>query len=261
MKIFVASFNRASDGAISKLVERMKEEDMYTHTCYDADYIMAVGDRTETFDFVLREFRAGKPIIHLWSGEISQGTEDEVYRHAMTIMSKLQLCTNIQAEHCVRNLCKAIGKESNAHVIGNVMLDNMVVDEFDIPEKPYNLVLYNPPTLYTEKEVGDEVSYVDDISSGIDRIWVEPNGDKFSYLILDFVTHKSMPRAKFLGLIKNCEEFITNSSCAYYEAPFLMCEDDIIMVGERNRDRNSKVGMDIPNATENIISILRKELK
>ena len=67
MKYFVASFNRASDGAISKLVTRMRKDDIYTSNVNEADYVLAVGDRSETYDFVLKQFRENKPIIHLWA--------------------------------------------------------------------------------------------------------------------------------------------------------------------------------------------------
>ena len=261
MKIYLASFNRASNGALSKLVQRLKEENMWTNSRLDADYILAVGDRTETFDFVLEEFRKEKPIIHLWAGEISQGTEDEVYRHAMTNMSELQLCTNIQAEQCVKDFCEAIGKKSNTYVIGNVMFDNLEIDETESIEKPYNLILYNPPTLCTRQEVAEEVNWIDNITQHNPRVWITPNGDKHSDIILPFTNSDNLPRPKFLGLLKNCKRFITNSSCAYYEAPFVMKKVNITMVGERNRDRNSTENMDIPNATENIIKILKEKLK
>ncbi|KKK55505.1 hypothetical protein LCGC14_3073890, partial [marine sediment metagenome] len=38
-------------------------------------------------------------------------------------------------------------------------------------------------------------------------------------------------------LLKNCERFITNSSAAYYEAPHFLREEQIIMVGARNKNR------------------------
>ena len=60
VKIFVASFNRASDGAISKLIEKMKKENLWTNDYGKADYILAVGDRRETFDFVLERYRENK---------------------------------------------------------------------------------------------------------------------------------------------------------------------------------------------------------
>ena len=254
MKIFVASFSRSSDGAISLLKEKLDTTENYE----EADYILAVGDRKETFDFVLERFRENRKIIHLWAGEISQGTHDEVYRHSMTIMSILQLCTNETAKNRVEKLLDAIDKKSNAYVVGNMMLDNLEVDESAVPENDYDLVLYNPPTNLSPDGIKKEL---DQITKMIDKpmIWVEPNGDPGSDLVKPYVTIKNLPRPVFLGLLKKCKRFISNSSCLYYEAPFLLEEDQIVQIGARNEERESKYSkMNIKNASENVKQALEK---
>lgn len=260
-KFFIATFNRASDGALSKVISKMKEENLYTDIYQEADYIIAIGDRIETYDFVLERFRENYRIIHLWAGEIDQGTHDEVYRHSITLMSELQLCTNQTSKSRVIKLCKSVDKEPNAYVIGNVMLDNMTVDESLVPNKKYNLILYNPITRSNEEEVLKEI---DEIQGYLDNnlsIWIEPNGDKFSDLVNLYVTSKTIPREKFLGLIKNCNKFITNSSCQYYEAPFLLDKTKIIPIGKRNTERESKYSnMKIEGATNRMINILKEKL-
>ena len=257
MKIFVASFNRASDGALSKLINKMKKENMYADGYNNADYILAVGDRKETFDFVLERYRENIPIIHLWAGEISQGTHDEVYRHAMTLMSKIQLCTNDKAKDRVQALCKSVDKIYCTVVVGNVMLDNMEIDESIVPNDWYNLVLYNPPTL-NPLDMAPDIASIRILIGDYNYIWIEPNGDKFSDVINEYITHKTLPRKQFLGLLKNCNRFITNSSCQYYEAPFLLKPEQIISIGKRNKNRESKYGdMSIPDASENIMKVFR----
>lgn len=257
MKIFIASFNRSSSGAIQHLVKKMQEKKWITTSPKCADYILAVGDRSEEFDFVLEQFRQNKKIIHLWAGEMSGGTHDEVYRHSITMMSMLQLCTNFKAKERVQFLLDDVGMTSHAHVVGNVMLDDMKTNDSVVPKEKYDLVLYNPSTLYGEDEVLDDLGEIQGIIEGKNHIWIAPNGDKFSDIIEPFVTHKSLPRPQFLGLIKGCDRFITNSSCQYYEAPFLMNKDNIISIGKRNTERESKYAdMSGEQATKNIIKIL-----
>jgi UDP-N-acetylglucosamine 2-epimerase len=257
MKIYIASFNRASNGAISKLKQKMIDNEYYTDNYREADYILACGDRKETFDFVLEQFRENKKIIHLWAGELSQGTHDEVYRHAITLMSKVQLCTNEEAKKVVKNLCKSIKKKYLVFTIGNIMLDNLEIDESLITEKPYDLILYNPPTELSPEEIQKELDYICSIKDK-KAIWMEPNGDINSSMIYKYVTNSNLPRPKFLGLLKNCNRFITNSSCQYYEASFLLKPEQIIPIGKRNKERNSKYSnMSIPNASDNVIKILR----
>jgi len=260
MKIFIASFNRASDGCISKLVKKLKDKNMWTDDYKKADYILAVGDRTETFMFVLDRFKENRKIIHLFAGERSCfATHDDVWRHSLTVMSMMQLCINTEAYNRVKKLCDTIGKEPNTYVVGNVYFDNMEIDESKVPKHPYTLVLYNPPTRYGIEIVEQELQIVkaqlDKFK--IDYIWVSPNEDMYSESIMPYVTHFTLPRPEFLGLMKNCEHFITNSSCQYFEGKHLLKPKQIISIGRRNIERESKYSdMSIPNASDNIIKIL-----
>ena len=258
-KIFVATFNRASDGALSKLIFKMKEENIYTDNYKEADYILAPGDRLETFDFVLKRFRENKDIIHLWAGEISKGTHDEVYRHSITLMSMMQLCTNPNAHSRVNKLFEIVGGKSNAYTVGNLMYDNLEIEEDEVPAVTYDLILYNPPTMLRESDMIIELELIEKMISGHKYIWIKPNGDKGSEIVMPYTNEDNLPRPKFLGLLKNCDRFITNSSCQYYEAPYLIKNSkNIISIGIRNSKRESKYSdMSIPNATESVMKILR----
>lgn len=257
-KIFLASFSRSSNGAIDTLKKELQKKNLLTENVEDAFYIMAVGDRVETFNFVLQQWLNGHKIIHLWAGEVSQGTYDEVFRHSITLMSDLQLCTNRAAKKVVDTILKAAGKTPNSKVVGNVMLDNMEIDESVLNDKikpgEYLLIVYNPSETMSEdlKEITDEI-----ILSDKPFVWIAPNQDRGHHKIVQANT-PNQPREKFLALMKNCHKFITNSSCAYYEAPFFLKSEQIVKIGKRNQNRNSTSGMDKKNATKNIIKEIRK---
>ena len=264
MRVFIASFNRATSCALDLLIKKLKEKDMHSNDSDAADYIMAVADRTETYDAVLNLFKKNKPIIHLWAGEKScWATHDDVWRHSMTLMSDMQMCTNDVAKERVEKLCRAVGKEPNAHVVGNVYLDSLETDPSFVPEFPvgkYDVVLYNPVTRGTEEDVMEDIQ---EIKKHLEKpyLWIMPNGDKYSNIVAPYVTHETLPRAGFLSLLKSCRRFITNSSCQYFEAPFVMDKDRIISIGKRNIERESRYSdMTIPNASDNIIKLL-EELK
>jgi len=255
MKFFIASFNRASDGALSKLTRRLKEEGMWTDDYRMAEYIIAPGDRIETLHFVIDRFNENKKVIHLWAGEQSQGTHDETWRGFITEMSMMQLCTNEAARD-------NLSDKTNAYVIGNLMLDDLVVDESLVPKGDYDVVLYNPPTVLSMEKIQAEIKSIfkricEHMSSG-GYFWIEPNGDEGSELIYPYVNCETLPRSQFLGLVKNCREFITNSSCMFYEAQFLLKKDQIIPVGIRNSNRESKYSdMSQMGATEEVIRLLK----
>jgi len=68
--------------------------------------------------------------------------------------------------------------------------------------------------------------------------------------------HIDLPRPQFFGLLKNCNRFITNSSCATTEAPYFLKPEQIIMVGNRNRNRPA-VKCE-PGGSDNICKILKE---
>ena len=275
MRIFLISFSRASNGAISLLKEKLEKEGMLTDDLENANYVMAVGDRWETYDFTFHCWQSNKKIIHLWAGECTPGCDDEIHRHSITLMSDMQLCTNEHAKKRVEKLCKIGGKKPNAIVVGNVMMENLPLDDSILKDAGlekgnYDLILYNPFRGHILEDIAQIKQVllkgeVDDLN--VDRasgfrtpfIWIRPNTDRgFEYIMQAAQMSSSQPRPKFLSLIKHCRKFITNSSCAYYEAPFLIKKRQIIQIGLRNADRESKYAkMDIPNASDNIIKALK----
>ena len=253
MKIYIISDHRATNGAIEELKKLLEKKKLYTGFIKEADIVIAVSDREETFNRCLNAYRRNQYIVHLCAGEVGCWTTcDDVYRHSITLMSDIQLCFNDFDRFTVETLCNCIGKSANAHVIGNFRLDNLDTDESIIPDEEYDLVLYNPPSRLSDDSIRKEVS---DILKQLDKytIWIEPNGDRGSDLIGNLVKHyiidrrepeidwtPTMVRPQFLGLVKNCTRFLTNSSCQFTEAQFLMDKENIIQIGRRNSERNAR---------------------
>lgn len=275
IKIFLSSFSRASNGAISLLVEKLKKENMLTYDLEEAHYVMAVGDRWETYDFVFHCWQANKRIIHLWAGECTPGCDDEIHRHAMTLMSDVQMCTNEHAKKRVEDLCKVGGKEPKAYVVGNIMMENLefddkVLEEAKLTPGGYDIILYNPFRGHILEDIASikeflieseviELGTGKQSGKGTPFIWLRPNTDRGFEYIMQFANSPSQSRPRFLSLVKNCRYFITNSSCAHYEAPFLIKKNQIIQIGLRNAERESKYAkMDISGASDNVVKILKE---
>lgn len=257
MKVFVASFHRASDGALSKLIKKMKEKDMWTDGYKNADYILAVGDRVETHTFVLERFKENKKIIHLFAGEQANwNTHDDLFRSSITLMSDLQMCINGSAFNRVIRLCRSVDKKPNACIVGNVYLDGLELEDVKTKWSEFDVVLYNPLSRLYDDEIKAEIKEIIEML-GQDYYWISPNGDRGSDLVEPYVNTKILSRPVFLGLLKKCRRFITNSSCQYFEAPFIMDKKKIISIGKRNRERESKYSdMTIKGASDKIIKIL-----
>ena len=180
------------------------------------DYVLIVGDRIEMLDVASQAFRAGIPIIHYYAGiKATHVALDELVRPVITILSDIQICESEETFYNVLELCKAIGKEHNAYVGKPNHLDFLEIDESEVPDREYNLILYNPVTMG-----GSEIL----------NIILEPNND-IRYM-------ENQPRDKYLGLLKNCNIFFTNSSSGKYEAPYFLEEKQIVHIGQRNKERS-----------------------
>jgi hypothetical protein len=147
-------------------------------------------------------------------------------------------------------LKQACDLTSNVHVVGISHLDDLEVDESKVPVEPYNLLLFNRESL----QATDWAALVTKgkcIQIGGNPDGVIPNmADAF---------YPNLPRPQFLGLLKNCQRFITNSSAAIYEAPYFLKPEQIIMVGDRNKNRPR--GPFQTGASDRIVEILKEYLK
>jgi hypothetical protein len=162
------------------------------------------------------------------------------------------LCTNNEAADRVGDFCDAIGKDGWIRVVGNVMLDNM-------PELEYDVVLYNPPSVVDKEDtVFDECNQICDLLCKT-FFWIAPNGDVGSNIVNRYVNTPNLGRSQFLALVKNCRQFISNSSCIDYEVKHILKPEQIVRIGERNKARESMTSdMTIPDATEKIIKALKE---
>ena len=67
--------------------------------------------------------------------------------------------------------------------------------------------------------------------------------------------YENLEKEKFLSLMKYCDKFITNSSCASYEAPVFLKDNQIIAIGRRNKGRQ-KVKQENPHSAKNILNFI-----
>ncbi len=204
------------------------------------DILFITGDRTEMMVAAMTAFHMNVPIAHFYAGVLSPAfmTYDTINRHAITLWSDIQF---VESKLCMLNvemLCNSIKKKSNSKVVGISHMENIKISEKLVPEHSYNLFLYNETT-----KRDDIVIFTFDDKNHFPTIWIggNPDGDnkqlKKEAILFGDQWYDNVPRDEFFGLLKNCSEFITNSSAAYYEAPYFLKAEQIIMVGERNAGR------------------------
>jgi UDP-N-acetylglucosamine 2-epimerase len=228
---------------------------------FDYDLVLCCGDRIETVALGICAFFNNIKVMHLGAGITNYplSTFDDITRHWLTLASEVQLCEDKTALLRSSELLNIIKKKSNGYIVGNFYSDGFDdIDESLVPKDIYDLVLINPTTII--KEELKMMSFEDDLT-----IFIQPNSDLKQFLkdfektkpLKNEIFYTNLPRPQFLGLMKNCKRFYTNSSCAYYEAPYFLKPEQIILIGTRNKNRSTPKVLET-GASQKIVNILKK---
>jgi len=218
---------------------------------HEVDLVIAVGDRIEIAGSVQAAFLNNVKICHYGDGITnSVSTYDDKLRHQITLVADICLCESLEACNNVINLRYAVKfvkphkifekvdyYDYDIHYVGNLYLEGLeTIDESLVPKEPYDLMLLNPETLRKNNfEKYSQKRTLVQIGSNPDDKIINEIEDNYN----DYYFYPNVPRPQFLGLMKHCERFITNSSAAYYEAPAFLKPEQIVMVGERNKGRST----------------------
>lgn len=220
----------------------------YTHTYKlleenQPDLCFCSFDRPEMIFVALASFYQGIPVAQMHAGDISQhGSWDDFTRHAISVYASIHFCNGMPSYYRVLALLHVVGKEAtHVYEVGSTAFDDIEIDESTCPTEPYDLVVYNPPTRRRDL-IPSEVNKIADM---LDKktVWIEPNGDlgsaiiKATTLVRDIKLAPTVKRPQFLGLMKNAERFIGNSSSLFKEAPAFLKPHQLIHVGVRNAGR------------------------
>jgi len=205
-------YTEYSDRSDKVLISHLKHIEFTSYK--DAEIVLCVGDRKETFELAYKAFSDHKRIFHYYGGIVSKylTTYDDYLRHCITLLADEVWCENRKCAKVVKKLCKLINKKVKIKIVKSNHLDGIKLDYSKVPEEPYNLILYNPCTKIKE-------------------VFIGPNID---------ISYASLPQEQLLALVKECEKFYTNSSCGVYEAPFLIENEKIVWLGKRNKGRKYK---------------------
>lgn len=240
------------------------------------DLMLCIADRVEMLACACLAFHNNIRIAHVYAGITNTplSTLDDVNRHVITLYSDIQFCEDEYSRKRVKALCWAIEKKTNVHVVGITHLDDLEVDESLVPKidcdgcphtldchrrdkgcvEDYDLVLINPTTTM-EEIVHIKSDFAIIIGHNPDDTTLQAvNIEK----VKDYRYFDNLPRPQFLGLLKRCKRFISNSSAIYYEAPFFLKDSQIIQIGERNKNRSSNFKKMERGASDKIVKILEK---
>ena len=212
---------------------------------------IVIGDRREIMFASLAMFVKDVEVIQLAAGDLSDEISlvDDYFRHLITILSDKQVCFTKKSKQKSDKIRSHLNLCTDSRYIPNPTLSDLNLDNIERKNlEDYDLVLVHPQSLSYEETVLDSQEVCERILDGKKTFIIRGNRDK-NYEILystwdklsenskEVVVYENLDKEQFIGLLSNCDRFITNSSCAFYEAPFFLNRDQIIKVGRRNKNR------------------------
>lgn len=238
------------------------------------DLIMCIGDRYEMFAAVSASIPFNIPVAHISGGEETLGAIDNVYRHALSLMSKYHF-TNTQKN--ADRVCQIIGSSKNVYHTGSLAVDNInetsiynsveFIDlfNFDI-NKPFILFTFHPETVDYKKnakyaEIIGEVL----IDLDVNVLVTMPNADTMGGLIREELNRvakmkkniflvESLGSRGYYTALKHCILVLGNSSSGIIEAASF--SKYVINLG--NRQLGREYGENIIHCSIDTTEILKK---
>ncbi len=253
LETLVHEFNPRStsleiDNGVKQVLKRFKP-----------DAVLIPCDRREMVVVAARCFMNKIPIFHLYAGVSDTGSNDDINRLMISYCSKILLCESDSAR---TRLLKTGFAARQIHVVGCTHFDDVEIDTLLCPVVPYDLILINPSSSKAET-IKNIREVIQRFNPSIRNIFIGPNEDPFSEEITLFIDkfvrlnadkHVNVPRPQFLGLLKNCRHFISNSSSAVYEAPYFGVK--WIPIGLRNHRREKPPHELLSGASDKIVKLL-----
>jgi GDP/UDP-N,N'-diacetylbacillosamine 2-epimerase (hydrolysing) len=223
----------------------------------ETDLIFCLGDRYEMFGAVMACVPFNIPVAHIHGGETTIGAIDNIFRHSLSLASKLHFVTT---QHHAERIKELTGKENNIYNIGSLSLDNLNdFDFYSIAEFkamfgvdlsiPTALVTYHPETvdlrnnLYSLNEV---IAALDTLDEQI--LITMPNadtqGNEVRTVLLQFaarkknvVTVESLGTKGYFSAMHYSKFLLGNSSSGIIEAASF--RKYVINIGDRQKGREA----------------------
>ena len=207
------------------------------------DMIVILGDRYEALAVAQTSLIMGVPILHLHGGEVSEGSNDDAFRHAITKLSNLHATSTDSYRKRVIQLGESPDRVVNVGAMGldylqrgNFLNRNELSAslKFDL-SKPFFVVTYHPVTLGDEDPVSACQALIDtlELFQSHQVIFTYPNADDGGREIIPLIESyalnnpdrvlalPSLGQVRYLSAVKYADAVIGNSSSGIIEAPSL----------------------------------------
>jgi GDP/UDP-N,N'-diacetylbacillosamine 2-epimerase (hydrolysing) len=239
------------------LSEYFKKLSIFFHK-NNCDLFLILGDRYETLISAFAANFNGIPIAHISGGEVTEGSKDDSFRHAISKLSSLHFVSH--KEHKTR-LIQLGENKKNIFNFGSLGIENVsntkLIKKEEIEKKlriKFNknniCVTYHPNTIVENKNEKDFKILMEallDVNQ-CNIFILSPNadyGNKDIFKMINYYTKnfknvffiENLGVVKYFSLIRECGICIGNSSSILTEVPYI--KKFSINVGDRQKGRIS----------------------
>lgn len=243
------------------------------------DLLLVLGDRYETLCVTAAAVVSRVPVAHVHGGETSEGTMDEVFRHAITKMSHLHFTA---CAVYARRIIRMGEAPARVFVVGSPGVENIrrmpptntqelaKVLGFD-PREPFLLATMHPAT----HDADGGVAAADAMLEALDEFPnmrvvltaanADPGGQKINHHLHAYAAqrpercrlHASLGARLYLATMAYCQAMVGNSSSGIIEAPSLHVPT--VNIGDRQRGRlHAASVIDCPPKIDAIATAIRR---
>ncbi len=247
------------------------------------DLLLLLGDRDEPLAAAIAAAHLQIPIAHIHGGDRSGFVIDEFIRHSLTKFSHLHFAISPSSSKRILQL----GEEAwRVHTTGAPGFDEILTLKYPSrislaktlaldPEKKWLLVLHHP-TISDSTPMKEQIRPLLDIVTKeypeYEKIVIYPNSDSGSAIFIqeieklknrkDVHLFRSLPRSKYLSVMKYARAMIGNSSSGIIESGALKIPSLTIGGRQSGRERGPnviEVGYDTSSIQRGIKKVLSSE--
>ena len=228
--------------------------------------VLVLGDRSELFSIAIPCLILNIPLIHLYGGDISEGSTDNATRYAISMLSNIHLVSN---QNSYKNLIKLGIEKHKVYNVGLLSLHQipkkMSVKKniftklpLDIKKKTI-IIIFHPETYYLQnlqKQISSILIALEKVEAN--KVFIYPCSDPGYDIIIDNVKkfclknkdssfHKNMTNNLFYSLYAKSDLILGNSSSGILES----CYFKIPAINLGNRQKGRLQTQNILNGTYN----------
>ena len=238
-------------------IERMQEamRVIQVKSRWEFDYAILAGDRYEMVAAGIALNMLKVPCVHIFGGYVTEGSQDDAWRHCLTKLSQLHFVEN---EECRQRVIQLGEHPDTVHNVGMIGCDFSDIEA----DSTYDyIVIYHPETLGET-----DVMPLKEAMHGKLCLWFTPNNDPDTFVMNGYqgefwAITDNLPRRQFLSYLKGAKAIVGNSSAGIREAPAM--GTPCVNIGDRQKGRwINRVGVvSCDNNAESIISHLKQAEK